>query len=222
MDSRSNNFSELSPRTAFMLDKLKELSDKNLYYGWFHEDRPKKNHIEKFDIDFLFSNQQMLCHYSCELIFFTCLENRHDEMFVVLGRHLVHIILNKHYCHPDESSTSKRLKFDSNENSTVKLKPNAEKVSSKECDRINFNYDTNTGGTSLGLWVERVEQSEGREVKLVKGNEELVHYKFGRWYRSMWEKYVKNAGSESEELCEKHLLFHKSSVSDMDILNKYN
>ena len=78
-----------------MLAKLKELSDKNLYYGYFHEDLPAKKHIEKFDIEFLLSIKQMLCHYSFQLIFFTCLQNRHDEMFVVLGRDLVKDILKK-------------------------------------------------------------------------------------------------------------------------------
>ena len=162
----------------------------------------------------------MLCHSSCKLIFFTCLENRHDEMFVVLGRDLVHDILKKPHCHPEKRT--KQQVDDSNENSTVNHKQNAKKGISNKCDRINFNYDTNFGGTSLGLWVERIEKSEGRKVKLVKGNEELVHYKNKKYYKSMWEKYVKNAGSGSEKLCEKHLLFHKSSVSDMDILNKYN
>ena len=49
-----------------------------------------------------------------------------DEMFVLLGRDLVNRIINKTYCELD---------------------------SKKDCDSLGQLYDTNYGGTSLGIWL---------------------------------------------------------------------
>ena len=138
----------------------------------------------------------------------------------MLGRNLVHDILKRPYCHPERSSKKQErlLKL----KSVVNFKPYTKNVVSNKCDRTNtnFNYDTNYGGSSLGLWVERVEKSEGIEVKLVKGNKELVHYARPDYYKAMWWKYVHHV--RSNQLCKNNLLFHKSSVRVINTLNKYN
>ena len=53
-------------------------------------------------------------------------DHRSDEMFVLLGRDIVNRIVSKRYC---------------------------ERGSRKDCDSLGQLYDTNYGGTSLGIWL---------------------------------------------------------------------
>ena len=150
-----------------MFNRLEQISAKRLYYGFYHnEEKDKKaNTIAKM--------------------------NRHDEMFVILGRDLIYDILQKPYCHPETS---------------------------KNCnDPKMSNIDTNFGGTSLGSWIENV----SRRVKLIKANDEIVHYKNKKFYQEMREKYIESSQVQ-QNFCNDYLLFHKSSAQDMMKLYMYN
>ena len=118
--------------------------------------------------------------------FFNCKQNRHDEMFVILGKDLISDILQKPYCHPETFNNCTDPKI--------------------------LNIDTNFGGTSLGFWLENIDN-----VRLVKANDEVVHYKNKQFYQKIQQKYVGH--TPKDNFCEDYLLFHKASVRDMTKLN---
>ena len=70
-------------------------------------------------------------------------DHRSDEMFVLLGRDLVNRIASKSYC-----KSKKR----------------------KDCDSLNQLYDTNYGGTSLGIWL-----SEMNDINPLPMNDVFDH-----------------------------------------------
>ena len=70
-------------------------------------------------------------------------EHRSDEMFVLLGRDLVNRIVSREYCWSEER---------------------------KDCDSLNQRYDTNYGGTSLGIWL-----SEMNDINPLPMNDVFDH-----------------------------------------------
>ena len=70
-------------------------------------------------------------------------DHRSDEMFVLLGRDLVNRIASKKYCDSEER---------------------------KDCESLNQLYDTNYGGTSLGIWL-----SEMNDIKPLPMNDVFDH-----------------------------------------------
>lgn len=67
----------------------------------------------------------------------------------------------------------------------------------KNCTKTAFNYDTNYGGSSLGLWVGRV-----GNAMVYPANNEILHYNF-------------NYDIHSHDLCENHVLYHKATPESL-------
>ena len=73
------------------------------------------------------------------------------------------------------------------------------------CTKTEFNYDTDYGGTSLGMWVGRV-----GNATVYPANKEVLHYNF---------KY----NIHTSDVCGEYLLYHKASPESLMYLhNKQN
>ena len=70
---------------------------------------------------------------------------RSDEMFVILGRTLMNQIISKEYCNDTNEQT---------------------------CDSLNQRFDTNFGGTSLGLWLSSIKDVD---VHILPLNDVGIH-----------------------------------------------
>ena len=86
---------------------------------------------------------------------------RIDEMCVIVGREIVGDIIPAAYCHPTRD---------------------------ENCTEHEFNFDTNYGGTSLGLWIQRVGNPH-----TVHDNKRILHYNF-------------NYNIHQNDVCSTHLL----------------
>ena len=104
---------------------------------------------------------------------------RVDEMFVIVGRELALDIVKRKYCHPSRDP---------------------------DCSRTENAFDTDFGGTSLGLWLSNV-----ANVKGIALNNLFFHYN----NRAVYNAY----DIHKRDVCGEFALYHKASAEKMFYLH---
>ena len=104
---------------------------------------------------------------------------RVDEMFVIVGREVALDIVKRKYCHPSRDS---------------------------DCSRTENAFDTDFGGTSLGLWLSNV-----GDVKATALNNVFFHYN----NRAVYNAY----DIHKHDVCGEFALYHKASAEKMFYLH---
>ena len=107
-------------------------------------------------------------------------------MFVIVGRELVKDIIKLPYCHSERVPSCSKTQM--------------------------IAYDTDFGGTSLGLWISHVGQGN---VKATALNDEFLHYGAVNMYNGY--------DIHSRDVCNDYALYHKASAEQMFYLHvKYS